>query len=354
VTSRVQENTPLAPLTTLGVGGPARYLLEASTEAGVAEGVAFARSRGLPLLVLGGGSNLLVSDRGFPGLVLRARLEEVRVEHAKLVAGAGVSWDALVEVSVGRGLAGIECLSGIPGLVGGTPIQNVGAYGQEVSDVVRRVRVYDREDDTFRDLTPAECGFAYRSSIFNTAGRGRYVVLEVEYLLEDGAPPSLRYPDLIERFPASGVPPGLDAVRRAVLEIRRSKAMLAGTGDSDSRSAGSFFRNPILGPDAFQSLAARHPGVPSYAVEDGVKVPAAWLIETAGFNRGTTDGPVGLSSRHALALVNRGGARAADVLRFARSIGTAVEDRFGIRLRTEPAFAGFDDGVLAEFGAVPA
>lgn len=357
--SRVQENIPLAPLTTLGIGGPARYLVEVSDEGDIGAAVGFARSRSLPVMVLGAGSNLLVSDDGFAGLAIRVVLDGVRFDGARLRAGAGVDWDGLVADCVRRRLYGVECLSGIPGLVGGTPIQNVGAYGQEVSEVISSVRVYDLADDTLRELPAPECGFGYRISRFNTGDRGRYVVLGVEYLLKDAGEPCLSYPDLVRHFGKRSAPT-LGEVRHAVLMIRRGKAMLLVDGDPDCRSAGSFFRNPVLTTTEFieleerRSLAGIEAPVPAYRTGDSVKVPAAWLVEQAGFPKGTTDGPVGLSTRHALALVNRGKAEATDVLRFAGAIRHGVEDRFGVRLRTEPAFVGFSDEVVASFGAVVA
>jgi len=358
----IQENVPLAPLTTLGIGGPARYFFRASTERSVVEAIGFARSRSLPMMILGGGSNLLVSDDGFPGLVLSVALKGVtRAETdggVRVRAGAGVDWDALVADCVGCGLYGVECLSGIPGWVGGTPIQNVGAYGQEVADVISGVRVFDLGEGAIAELPTSACGFAYRTSLFNTTARGRYVVLAVDYFLETTGQPGTSYPDLRRFFEGRSAPPGLTEVREAVRAIRRQKAMLLVDGDPDRRSAGSFFRNPVVSASDFgrmeeqaQRFGASTP-VPRYTVDAGVKVPAAWLIEQSGFPRGTTEGAVGLSSKHALALVNRGGATAEDVLRFAARIQQAVEDAFGVRLRTEPAFVGFPEEVTERFGAV--
>lgn len=351
----VQENIPLAPFTTLGIGGPARFLTDAATEERVLEAVEFARSRSLPVLILGGGSNLLVSDDGFPGVVIRMALEGVqRTEDdagACLTAGAGVAWDGFVEACVEQGLFGVECLSGIPGLVGATPVQNVGAYGQEVADVIASVRVYDRQERRLRELGHGDCRFGYRSSIFNTDARGRYIVLAVRYLLKKASRSPLSYPDLERVFRNHEGVPGLSEVRQAVLGIRLDKAMLLVDGDPDCRSAGSFFRNPTLPTSEFDRLR-EITGAPGYPTGGGVKVPAAWLIERAGFPRGSSGGPVGLSGRHALAVINRGGATARDVLRFAGAIQDAVRKKFGIRLSTEPAFAGFTGEVVARFGAV--
>lgn len=349
----------MAGLTTLGIGGPAKYLVEVSDEEGLGEAVAMARTRSLPILILGGGSNLLVSDDGFPGLAIRMRISGVRWDGPRVSAGAGVVWDTLVADAVGRGFFGIECLSGIPGSVGGTPVQNVGAYGQEVSQVISSVRVYDLYNDAFRDLAAEDCGFAYRTSVFNSTHRGRYVVLAVEYTLRTDARLCLTYPDLGREF-SEGRKPALKEVREAVMAIRRGKAMLLVDGDPDCRSAGSFFRNAVLTLSGFDALEARcreaglDAPVPAYRSGDKVKVPAAWLVERAGFGKGTVDGPVGLSSRHALALINRGGAQATDVVRFAGAIRDEVEDRFGVGLRTEPAFVGFPGEVVSRFGAVVA
>jgi UDP-N-acetylmuramate dehydrogenase len=365
---RVRENLPLAEFTTLGIGGPARYLVQASTEEAVREGIEFAGMRGLPLLVLGGGSNLLVSDEGFPGVVLEIRIGGLRFveegERVSVRAGAGIDWDGLVAECVGRDLYGIECLSGIPGRVGATPVQNVGAYGQEVSDVIRRVRVYDRLRDEIDELTSRDCGFDYRASVFNTSARGRYLVLGVVYELEREGAPRLDYPDLERRFRDGKDNPPLSEVREAVLAIRRGKAMLLEAGDPDSRSAGSFFKNPVVSASKLAEIAAtareqgsgaRPEDVPGFRLPSGeVKVSAAWLIERSGFRKGKPEGRVGLSSRHALALVNRGGGTAADVLGVAWKIRERVKAVFGLGLSTEPAFVGFPDSVIQRFGAAPA
>lgn len=358
--SSVQENISLAPLTTLGIGGPARYFVEALSEDDVLEAVEFASEAVLPLVVLGGGSNLLVSDSGFDGLVLRVSIGGTSFSETAgrtvVVAGAGVDWDTLAGECVSRGLGGVECLSGIPGWVGGTPVQNVGAYGQDVSAAISRVRVYDRTVARILDMSADECGFRYRTSVFNSTARGRYIILGVTYLLDRKAAPAIDYPDL-ERFFANWNPdPTLAEIRGAVLDIRRSKAMLLVDGDPDCRSAGSFFKNPIVDAGAAERVdAAAGKNVPRYpASGERVKLPAAWLIERAGFPKGTARGNVGLSKKHALALINRGGASAEDVLSFAWTIRCGVEARFGIRLRPEPVFLGFDAGVADRFGAVSA
>ncbi|HEX7157460.1 MAG TPA: UDP-N-acetylmuramate dehydrogenase, partial [Edaphobacter sp.] len=250
---KIQEHVFLAPYTTLQVGGAARFFVEAESEREVAEAVAFARERALPLFVLGGGSNLLVSDAGFNGVVLHIAVHGVRDYRdgdAVLVeAGAGENWNGVVLYAVERGYAGIECLAGIPGDVGGTPVQNVGAYGQEVSETVVRVRAYDLEADCFVDLNAADCRFAYRRSLFNTEARGRYIITSATYRLRPGGGAALRYADIQRHFKPlldSGERPSLRQVYDAVRSIREQKGMLAGQGGADGRSAGSFFKNPVL------------------------------------------------------------------------------------------------------------
>jgi UDP-N-acetylmuramate dehydrogenase len=348
VNSQIRENVALAPLTTLGIGGPARYFIDASSENTVQDAIAFAKDRGLPIFVLGGGSNLVVSDRGFPGLVLRVGLSgrewSAAGERTVVEVGAGEDWDRLVEECVARGLTGVECLSGIPGSVGGTPVQNVGAYGQEVSEVLLSVRAYDRVSDSIVELAKDDCGFAYRTSIFNTIEQGRYIVLRVSYSLMKGGPPALRYPDVRRVFEGRGEP-SLQEVREAVRRIRAGKAMLLMDGDPDCRSAGSFFKNPILTEEAFAQLQAAIPNetVPRYPAGPGkVKTAAAWLIERAGFAKGYSMGAVGISTKHTLALVNKGGASAEDLVRLAKEIRGRVADRFGVTLVPEPVFLGFE------------
>jgi UDP-N-acetylmuramate dehydrogenase len=349
-----RENAPLAPLTTLGVGGPARWLAEATTEDEVRAALEFAASRNAPLFVLGGGSNVLVADEGFPGVVLRVGLRGVRTSSEgpveALEAGAGEDWDAFVGVCVAGGLAGLECLSGIPGTVGGTPVQNVGAYGQEVAPAIRSVRVLDRASGAAREMTRYECGFGYRTSVFNTSARDQHIVLRVTFVLPRGAAPNLSYRDVRGYFAArSGAaagPPTLAEVREAVREIRRGKSMLLVPGDPDCRSAGSFFKNPVLSEVQFNKLMVRASAkgltVPSYPALDAQrKVSAAWLVEHSGFSKGFTLGAAGISKKHALALVNRGGARAAEIVRLKDEIQRAVLEVWGIALEAEPVMIGF-------------
>jgi UDP-N-acetylmuramate dehydrogenase len=345
------EHVALAPYCTLGVGGAARLFVEAPDEAAILAALDHARRTGLPLRVLGGGSNLVVADEGVDGLVVRVALRGVVTREVsgavELTAAAGEPWDDLVRVTVENGWAGLECLSGIPGLVGATPIQNVGAYGQEVSDTLLAVRALDTVGRRAVTLSHAECGFGYRDSVLKRREPGRYVVLGVTYRLVPGGRPAVRYPDIERCLAARGIAsPSLADVRAAVLAIRRSKSMVLDPDDPNRRSCGSFFLNPIMTPEDADAVAARarDPAMPRWPERDGrVKLSAAWLIERAGFERGQTDGPVGLSTRHALAIVAHDGARARDVVAFARRIQDVVERRFAVRLEPEPAFWGFGD-----------
>ncbi len=342
----IRENIPLASLTTFSIGGPARWFAEALTEEQIVEAVEWARERRVPLFVLGGGSNLLVSDAGFDGLVLHIALRGIEVcADGVLSAAAGESWDDCVDQSLKFSWAGLECLAGIPGTAGGTPVQNVGAYGQEVASVIESVRAYDLHERAFVAFTAAECGFAYRQSRFNTTDRGRFIVTRVDYKLRPGGAPSLAYADLKLHFRDWKTTPTLVEVADAVRTIRRSKGMLFVDGDTDCRSAGSFFKNPTVAQEVADRVRAiadeRGVALRVYPATDGaVKIPAAWLIEQAGFPKGFARGQAGISSRHTLALVNRGGAAAADVLQLAAEIRAGVEKTFGIRLEPEPVFVG--------------
>jgi UDP-N-acetylmuramate dehydrogenase len=319
----------LAPLTTLRLGGPAQRLVEARTEDEVVEA---ARSASL---ILAGGSNVVIADEGVPGVVARIVTRGVRRDGLRLTVAAGEEWDPLVAMCVAEGLQGFECLSGIPGSVGATPIQNVGAYGQEVSETVESVRVFDRQTGRVEDMAPADCGFVYRGSIFKY--HDRRVVLSVTFRMrEAGLSGRLHYAELARKLdvPIGGRAPLAD-VRQAVLELRRGKGMVIDPADPDSVSAGSFFTNPILDspPD----------GSPAWPEPDGrVKVSAAWLIERAGFHKGYGNGRVGISTKHTLALVNRGGATTAELMALAREIAAGVEDRFGVALHPEPVLVGHE------------
>ena len=367
---RIEENKPLAPFTTFQIGGPARWFTEATSEEEVAEAAAWAAERRVPLFVLGGGSNLLVSDAGFDGLVLRVALRGITATDAQDQSGqriyqaaAGEAWEDFVQRAVDDACAGIECLAGIPGTVGGTPVQNVGAYGQEVASAIARVRAYALGERAFVEFSNAECGFSYRRSRFNSSDRGRYIVTRVDYRLTPGGAPTIRYADLqrtLAARQAEGRELTLAEVAELVRGLRQSKGMLLVEGDPDCRSAGSFFKNPVVGEEQLQRIAAAVPKPPprfpagSEPENIGrVKIPAAWLIEQAGFTKGYRLGAAALSSRHTLALVNLGGsaspgdsaglgnATAQEILALARQITAAVEARFGLHLEMEPVMVGF-------------
>ena len=331
-------------MTTFQIGGPARFFMKAVSVRDVVEGLEFAYSKGLGVFVLGGGSNLLIADEGIEAVVMRIELDEISFDERAAgqvlaTAGAGVNWDRLVEMCILRGLAGIECLSGIPGLVGGTPIQNVGAYGQEVSNTIISVKCLDRANGKVIDLSAEECNFAYRSSLFNTEQKERFIVLSVSYDLAKNDKPKIAYKDLLNVF--AGQEPELRDVRAAVLDIRRSKSMVIDPKDPNSRSAGSFFKNPLVDPSDLENLAMKFGNIPHFELGKRIKIPAAWLIENAGFKKGYTLGNVGISERHSLALVNRGNGTAKEILALKRQIQDAVFDRFGIELVPEPIFVGF-------------
>ncbi len=363
----IRESVPLAPLTTLQVGGPARYFAEVKREDELHEAVQFAKARDLPLFVLGGGSNLVVADAGWPGLVLRIAIGGITTpapaskkdDTSKAIpfsVGAGVIWDDFVAQAVVQNCAGIECLSGIPGSVGGTPVQNVGAYGQEVSDTIESVRALDLKQNRIVVLPKPACGFRYRTSIFNTTERSRYIILRVNYRLKRGGVASLKYADLQKYFSerpvaspgAKPAPPSLAEVRDAVRTLRRGKGMLLVPGDEDSRSAGSFFKNPVLSEARFQDLAARAAEqsveIPHYPALDAQrKVSAAWLVEHSGFAKGYVAGAAGISHKHALALINRGNAHASDIIALKDAIQRAVQQAWGVQLESEPVFVEFQE-----------
>lgn len=345
----IREHVALAGMTTLQVGGPARYFAEARFEENVREAIRFAQSRNLPLFVLGGGSNVVVSDSGWPGLVLKVSIKGINHRHGHEVAyfdaGAGEDWDGFVAATVAHHCAGLECLSGIPGSVGGTPVQNVGAYGQEVSETIEAVQAIELSTLELREFDKADCEFAYRSSVFNTKERGKYVIVKVSYALKHDGGPRITYGDLKKHFAGWTESPTLAQVREAVRKIRASKGMLLVPGDEDSRSAGSFFKNPVLSAEQFAEVerraAAKNLGIPSYpALEARRKISAAWLVEHSGFSKGYGFDHVGISRRHALAIVNRGGAKAAEVLALAEQIQQRVEEIWGVRLEREPVVVG--------------
>jgi UDP-N-acetylmuramate dehydrogenase len=349
-TIEIRQNVPLAPLTTLGVGGDARFFARAGNLEEVEAAARFAQDRNLPLFVLGGGSNVVISDRGWDGLVIAVGIggidERLSGDHFVFEVGAGADWDGFVAHSIAQGCGGVECLSGIPGSVGGTPVQNVGAYGQEVSETILSVEVFDLVEKKFRNLSAADCAFSYRTSIFNTSRRGRYLITRVRYGLTPGKPPALRYADLQKHFAGRHCPPTLHQTREAVRSIRARKGMLIDPDDPDRRSAGSFFKNPVLSSPQHAELMRRASEkgleVPSYpALEQQHKVSAAWLVEHSGFRRGYVKGNAAISSKHALALVNRGGATAREITALKDEIQFAVGHTWGIRLEPEPVFVGF-------------
>ncbi|MEP6761520.1 MAG: UDP-N-acetylmuramate dehydrogenase [Sporichthyaceae bacterium] len=333
---------PLAQRTTLRLGGPASRLVVVHSEADLVDAVRTADAAGDPVLVLGRGSNVVIADEGFDGLVVQIATRGVQRSAGDLTIAAGEDWDDVVALAVEDGLAGIEALSGIPGLVGATPIQNVGAYGQEVAQTVTAVRVLERTTRQVVTMAPADCRFSYRHSRFK--GNDEYVVLSVAFGLEPSATSRpVRYAELARRLGvAVGASAPLTEVRQAVLDLRRAKGMVLDPGDYDTWSAGSFFTNPVLTRDDADRLLPSE--VPHWDEPDGrLKVSAAWLIEHAGFGKGYrgTDGTaVQVSSKHSLALTNRGSASTADLLTLAREIRDGVRDRFGIELTAEPVLVG--------------
>lgn len=345
---------PLAGMTTLELGGVAEWMVDAENPAELRDALRWAAERELPATVLGGGSNVVVADGGVSGLVIRMADRGIDLDRRRdsvvLTAAAGQPWDDVVAVAVRENLAGIECLSGIPGTAGATPIQNVGAYGQEVASVIESVRVLHREtlEETF--LSAADCAFGYRSSSLRE-NESPYIVLEVSFKLVPGGAPNLSYSQVSERF-GEGAAPSLGELRAVVLELRRSKSMVIDDDDPNRRSVGSFFINPVVGDAAVDELVetARLLGVldfdqlpPVHPLGRGRnKLSAGWLIEAAGFPRGATRGSVGLSSKHALALINRGNATASSLVEFARDIRRGVRTHLGIDLKPEPVFLGFD------------
>jgi UDP-N-acetylmuramate dehydrogenase len=334
----VAHDVALAPKTTLGVGGAARRLARVCSLADLHEALALAG--GDRTLILGGGSNLVVGDAGWPGLVIEMAIPGVTVRADGVVtAGAGVVWDDFVSEMVEARLVGVECLGGIPGRVGATPMQNVGAYGQEVADTITCVRALDRETGAVVALEPAACGFAYRTSAFK--GSERWIIVEVEFRFARGdSSAAIKYPELARALGiADGDRAPLAEVHRTVIELRRGKGMVVDPGDPESRSAGSFFTNPIVDAATVAALEARLPGVafPRFAAPAGMtKLAAAWLIERAGFAKGYTVGRVGISRKHAVALVNRGGATAGELLALAGEIQRGVREKLGIELVPEP------------------
>ncbi|HJL14475.1 MAG TPA: UDP-N-acetylmuramate dehydrogenase [Sandaracinaceae bacterium LLY-WYZ-13_1] len=344
----ILEDVPLAPHTTLELGGDARFFLRATDERTVRDALRWAARRGVRVGILGGGSNLVVDDAGFDGLVVEMALRGVEEreegDRVLVTAAAGEEWDPFVERTVAAGWQGLECLGGIPGRVGATPIQNVGAYGQEVAETITSVRVLDRDTLAFGSLAPQECAFAYRDSYFKRNPE-RYVVLAVTFALRPDAPPAVRYAELARALEDVEAPSS-STVRETVIALRRRKSMVLDFADENHRSAGSFFTNPVMSADEARrvvdravadGLVERAEDVPRWDVgDDRVKLAAGWLVERAGMHKGTRHGRVGISTKHALALVHHGGGTTEELLELAARVEAAVRDRFGVTLQIEP------------------
>ncbi|MDQ3713027.1 MAG: UDP-N-acetylmuramate dehydrogenase [Acidobacteriota bacterium] len=346
----IEKNVPLSEYTTFKIGGRASFFASAKSETEVVEALQFAKQNNLNVFILGGGSNVLIADKGFDGLVLQIALKGISIFQRKdktvyVAAQAGEDWDEFVKFCVEKNLQGVECLSGIPGFTGGTPVQNVGAYGQEVSETIVSVRCFDRKKGKIVEFTNADCEFAYRTSLFNTTEKNRYVVLAVIFTLKEDGEPKIIYRDLQNYF--GDRKPNLRETREAVIKIRSEKSMVINPQDSNSRSAGSFFKNPVVTKEKFTEIEkiARLSAietVPFFKVDDNtVKIPAAWLIEKSGFHKGFQKGTVGLSTNHTLAIVNLGNAKAADILALKDEIQSKVKSCFQVELKPEPVFVGF-------------
>ena len=346
---RLERNVPLAPLTTLGIGGPARLFVRAETVDAIREAVAWAAAEHAPLFILGGGSNLLIADEGFDGLVLQVDLRGITIrsesqEGVTIYVAAGERWDDVVSHAVTRGWAGVECLSGIPGLAGATPIQNVGAYGQDVSETIVEVEAIERESGRMVTLTNRDCGFEYRQSIFKSSAKDGYIVTGVAFQLRPGGAATIRYPELQTYLDEHEIEANdLRGVRNAVIAIRKRKGMVLDPSDPDTRSDGSFFMNPVVTPAELDEflLRAGSKNVPYFPSGNQIKLSAAWLIEHAGFHKGFVHSNVGLSSKHTLAVINRGGGTAREVLELVSMIQGRVREAFGVEIHPEPNFIGF-------------
>lgn len=358
----IKEAVPLAPLTTLGIGGAAKYFIETETAEKLVGAILWAQSSGWPIFILGGGSNIVVADSGFQGLVIHNRIRgiEFSPDPAKFVCsrtdetlakvGAGEIWNVFVQLCVAKNLAGVECLAGIPGQVGATPIQNVGAYGQEVSETIVAVEAFDLQSSRLVEIPASQCEFGYRSSRFKHRDRNRFIVTNVTYKLRLNGKPQIRYAEL-KKFLDENTSnePSLADVSLSVYEIRKRKAMVL-SGDPDSRSVGSFFVNPVVTQEALEEIR-QHAGkflragetLPQFPAPQGqVKLSAAWLIERAGIQRGFIYGNVGTSTKHALAIINRGGGTAREVVELCNLVKARVLDTFAVELAPEPVFVGFE------------
>lgn len=358
-TLAIQENVPLAGFTTIGVGGPARSFVEVSTQEEAAQALAFASEHLLPFFVVGGGSNVLISDSGFPGLVILNRIKGFSVarndDSALVTAGGGEDWQCFADRCVAEGWQGIECLVGIPGTVGASPVQNIGAYGQEVSQTVVQVEALETTTGNAVRFGKEQCGFGYRGSVFNSTAAGRYLITGVTFRLVPGGAPHIVYRELEERL-AAHIAPTLDDVRDTVLSIRAGKGLLIREGFESFKSAGSFFRNPVVTTEEYKSIARVVDGIggfANWAWPTGlgrVKISAACLIQCAGFLRGQRKGAVGISPRHTLIMVNYGGASAREIVGFAAEVRQRVFERFGVSLVPEVRLIGFDGAPFGEIG----
>jgi UDP-N-acetylmuramate dehydrogenase len=346
----IRENYPLKELTTFGLGGPARYFAVAENEDDVVEALDFAERRKLPIFILGGGSNVLVSDAGFPGIVILVRIKGFRSrlegEHCFVYAGAGEEWQDFADRCVSSNWQGVECLAGIPGTVGAAPVQNIGAYGQDVAETIAGVRAIGIDTGKAVFFSNEECAFAYRKSIFNSVSAGRYIITGVTFRLKQNGPPAIRYREIEKRFKGGGEAT-LQQVRDAIIAIRDAKGLLVCKGHESFMSAGSFFKNPLVPADMFKGierLVQKSGGCSNWAwtFDSGeVKLSAACLIQCAGFSRGYRKGNVGMSPNHTLIIVNFGGANSQEIADFAREVQVKVKELFGVFLRPEIRLIGY-------------
>ncbi|MGM9999111.1 MAG: UDP-N-acetylmuramate dehydrogenase [Candidatus Bruticola sp.] len=348
----IKTNVAISSLTTFEIGGPAAYLAEPTTLSELKESITFARQHKLPIFPIGSGSNILAADSGFPGLLIKSRMQDLKIttqeDYVCIEAQSGVLWDDLVAQSVSLNSAGLECLSGIPGQVGAAPVQNIGAYGQEAANCIEHVQVLDLDSLELKNIPTRDCAFAYRTSNFKTIWKDRFFITSVSFKLKHQGQASLRYQDL-ERFFAEQLAanknwrPNLNDVRQAVLQVRASKSMLYDKKNPNHRCAGSFYLNPIVEYTKAQQLKEQYPSIPVYATDNQnlCKISAAWLVDQAGFCKGFRHGRAGVSSAHTLALINAGGASADDILAFSAEITAKIHEKFGIQLVPEPVMLGF-------------
>ncbi len=352
--SFIKSDVPISTLTTFEIGGPVSWLAEPSNLEELKQSILFAQENDLSIFPIGCGSNILASDFGFKGLLIKPQMQELTVniknDTAIVTAQAGIIWDDLVAQTVRQNLAGLECLSGIPGQVGAAPVQNIGAYGQEAGHNIETVQVIDLSTLEMHNISASDCAFAYRTSNFKTAWKGRYLITAVTFKLQVDGQATMRYQDL-ERFFADNLTadsnwrPDLTQVRQAVLKVRASKSMLYDKADPNHRCAGSFYLNPVISQIQAQQLKEQWPNMPVYSTEDSNmrKVSAAWLVDNAGFHKGFRFGKAGISGAHTLALINPGQASAADILAFSDQVKAKVKEIFNIQLKPEPIMLGFSD-----------